>query len=174
MVCINSIKEIYVIERLNVALNYRNMWLSFSGMVAPKVRTGGSESSGIITTDAVNLAENEIRIRGKGNKERIIQLTEPVTISALNEYFKSFSQEIQDTGFFFINNCGRRLTDQSVRNMINRIAGEASIPLHLTPHMFRHSFATFLVNQDVDIRCIQELLGKRQILRLPLNLTPLL
>ena len=50
MVCINSIKEIYVIERLNVALNYRNMWLSFSGMVAPKVRTGGSESSGIINT----------------------------------------------------------------------------------------------------------------------------
>ena len=50
MVCINSIKEIYVIERLNVALNYRNMWLSFSGMVAPKVRTGGSESSGIIIT----------------------------------------------------------------------------------------------------------------------------
>ena len=52
MVCINSIKEIYVIERLNVALNYRNMWLSFSGMVAPKVRTGGSESSGIITKKA--------------------------------------------------------------------------------------------------------------------------
>ena len=53
MVCINSIKEIYVIERLNVALNYRNMWLSFSGMVAPKVRTGGSESSGIINLEAV-------------------------------------------------------------------------------------------------------------------------
>lgn len=51
MVCINSIKEIYVIERLNVALNYRNMWLSFSGMVAPKVRTGGSESSGIINLE---------------------------------------------------------------------------------------------------------------------------
>ena len=53
MVCINSIKEIYVIERLNVALNYRNMWLSFSGMVAPKVRTGGSESSGIITYEVL-------------------------------------------------------------------------------------------------------------------------
>ena len=47
--------------------------------------------------------------------------------------------------------------------MINRIAGEASIPLHLTLHMFRHSFATFLVNQDVDIRCIQELLGHSSI-----------
>ena len=54
MVCINSIKEIYVIERLNVALNYRNMWLSFSGMVAPKVRTGGSESSGIIISNIKN------------------------------------------------------------------------------------------------------------------------
>ena len=51
MVCINSIKEIYVIERLNVALNYRNRRLSFSGMVAPKVRTGGSESSGIINLE---------------------------------------------------------------------------------------------------------------------------
>ena len=55
MVCINSIKEIYVIERLNVALNYRNMWLSFSGMVAPKVRTGGSESSGIIIAETALL-----------------------------------------------------------------------------------------------------------------------
>lgn len=54
MVCINSIKEIYVIERLNVALNYRNMWLSFSGMVAPKVRTGGSESSGIIIENDIS------------------------------------------------------------------------------------------------------------------------
>ena len=54
MVCINSIKEIYVIERLNVALNYRNRRLSFSGMVAPKVRTGGSESSGIITENDIS------------------------------------------------------------------------------------------------------------------------
>jgi len=47
-VCIYSIKEIYVIEPDKVALNYRNIWFSFSGMVALKVRTGGSESPGII------------------------------------------------------------------------------------------------------------------------------
>ena len=46
--CSYSIKEIYVIEP-KVALNYRNMWLSFSGMVALKVRTGGSKSPGIIS-----------------------------------------------------------------------------------------------------------------------------
>ena len=72
MVCINSIKEIYVIERLNVALNYRNMWLSFSGMVAPKVRTGGSESSGIIKAyslpkgEVVELTEKQIKDALKG------------------------------------------------------------------------------------------------------------
>ena len=49
--CIYSIKEIYVIEPNKVALNYRNIWLSFSGMVALKVRTGGSESPGIINID---------------------------------------------------------------------------------------------------------------------------
>ena len=63
MVCINSIKEIYVIERLNVALNYRNMWLSFSGMVAPKVRTGGSESSGIISSSEKMADASQISFR---------------------------------------------------------------------------------------------------------------
>ena len=53
--CIYSIKEIYVIEPNKVALNYRNIWLSFSGMVALKVRTGGSESPGIIMGSFVNL-----------------------------------------------------------------------------------------------------------------------
>ena len=69
MMCINSIKKIYVIERLNVALNYRNMWLSFSGMVAPKVRTGGSESSGII--------------RYKGFWENPIALQHPLAVSEI-------------------------------------------------------------------------------------------
>lgn len=51
--CSYSIKEIYVIEP-KVALNYRNMWLSLSGMMALKVRTGGLKSPGIITADAIS------------------------------------------------------------------------------------------------------------------------
>ena len=54
--CSYSIKEIYVIEP-NVALNYRNMWLPFSGMVAPKVRTGGSNSPGIIKAKLTMIAQ---------------------------------------------------------------------------------------------------------------------
>jgi len=52
-VCICSIKEIYVIEPNKVALNYRNIWLSFSGMVSLKIRTGGSKSPGIIINIAL-------------------------------------------------------------------------------------------------------------------------
>ena len=59
--CIYSIKEIYVIEPNKVALNYRNIWLPFSGMVALKVRTGGSKSPGIITYEDILLALTEIR-----------------------------------------------------------------------------------------------------------------
>ena len=116
-----------------------------------------------LTPDAVNLVERYVRVHGKGNKERIIQLTEDITVKALEEYAKAFGSKMQKAGYFFVNSCGRRLSDQSVRNRINRLAKEAQIPLHITPHMFRHSFATSLVNQDVDIRCIQTLLGHSSI-----------
>lgn len=89
MVCINSIKEIYVIERLNVALNYRNMWLSFSGMVAPKVRTGGSESSGIINSKGiyVKFKPEEVEILHNRMKEAGVQnMSAYIRKMALNGY----------------------------------------------------------------------------------------
>ena len=82
MVCINSIKEIYVIERLNVALNYRNMWLSFSGMVAPKVRTGGSESSGIIMHD---MAKSKKIDKDMGFRLKKARLDQKLTYDELSE-----------------------------------------------------------------------------------------
>lgn len=97
MVCINSIKEIYVIERLNVALNYRNMWLSFSGMVAPKVRTGGSESSGIISIGLIpQIARTAGGIRDYTESDiswvehTICMRNAGVPIEALIEYIRLF------------------------------------------------------------------------------------
>ena len=116
-----------------------------------------------LTSGSVNLEDRQILIHGKGNKERVIQLTEEITINALVEYETLFRKEIENCGFFFVSGYGNRLSDQSVRNMIHRICAKADIPLHITPHMFRHSFATSLVNQDVDIRCIQEILGHSSI-----------
>lgn len=116
-----------------------------------------------LTTDTVNLHDKIILIHGKGNKERILHITEAPTIQALYKYIRLFSSDLTTSQYFFINKLGHPLSPQSVRNMINHLTQEASIAMHITPHMFRHSFATGLVNQDVDIRCIQEILGHSSI-----------
>ena len=90
-----------------------------------------------LTSGSVNLEDRQILIHGKGNKERVIQLTEEITINALVEYETLFRKEIENCGFFFVSGYGNRLSDQSVRNMIHQICAKADIPLHITPHMFR-------------------------------------
>lgn len=114
-------------------------------------------------TEDVNLVEGNIKIYGKGSKERIIQIGNQDVLLAVRTYFNAFSEEIADSGWFFINRLGNRLSDQSVRFMINRYCQAAGITQHITPHMFRHSFATFLLEEDVDIRYIQQLLGHSSI-----------
>ena len=82
---------------------------------------------------------------------------------ALKEYKKEFFTEIQNCDHFFANQSGKALSDQAVRRMINKYTTLASIDLHITPHMFRHTFATSLLEADVDIRYIQEMLGHSSI-----------
>lgn len=114
-------------------------------------------------TENVNLAEGSIKIYGKGSKERIIQIGNEDVLLAVKTYFNAFSEKIVDSGWFFINRLGNRLSDQSVRFMINKYCQAAGITQHITPHMFRHSFATLLLEEDVDIRYIQQLLGHSSI-----------
>lgn len=111
----------------------------------------------------IDLENNTVLIYGKGAKERILQLGNPEVISALILYQNTFKEDIDICGYFFVNRLKHKLSDQSVRFMINRYAEIAGIEQHLTPHMFRHSFATLLLEQDVDIRYIQKMLGHSSI-----------
>ena len=111
----------------------------------------------------IDLTSNNILIYGKGSKERILQLGNPDVIAALKTYQEIFRQNIDACGFFFVNRLGHRLSEQSVRFRIKRHAVNAGISQHITPHMFRHSFATLLLEQDVDIRYIQKILGHSSI-----------
>ena len=111
----------------------------------------------------MDFESNNILIYGKGAKERIIQLGNQEVISALILYQETFKTDIEVCGYFFVNRLQHRLSDQSVRFMINRYAQLAGIDQHITPHMFRHSFATLLLEQDVDIRYIQRMLGHSSI-----------
>jgi integrase/recombinase XerD len=121
-----------------------------------------SEACGL-SADEVNLDEGVIRVIGKGSKTRLVQVVNTEVINALRKYERHFSDAIERTGSFFINRKGRQLSPQSVRTMLRRHTKEAGIRLHITPHMFRHSFATLLLEADVDIRYIQHILGHSSI-----------
>lgn len=116
-----------------------------------------------LTSSAVNIFNHTIKFYGKGSKERIIQVENQNVRNAVYNYRRLFEDDISSTGYFFINRLHKRMTEQSVREMINKYVNLAEINMHITPHMFRHSFATLLLEEDVDIRYIQKLLGHSSI-----------
>lgn len=116
-----------------------------------------------LTPNEVNLYEGSILIYGKGSKERRIHIGNEDVLDILKEYEKEYHKEIVSCNHFFASQSGKPLSDQSVRRMINKYTSFASIEQHITPHMFRHTFATALLEEDVDIRYIQEMLGHSSI-----------
>lgn len=111
----------------------------------------------------INLYEGTVLIYGKGSKERLLQIGNKDIISMLKEYRNMFLTDIQKQNYFFATSDGNPISDQSVRRMIKKYSAIANIELHITPHMFRHTFATSLLDADVDIRYIQEMLGHSSI-----------
>lgn len=111
----------------------------------------------------VSLSDGSLRVYGKGSKERILHVGNNDVLDAVRQYEEAFHSEIVKNGYFFINLRNDKLSEQSVRNMITRYAKLSGIAIHITPHMFRHSFATLLLEEDVDIRYIQQFLGHSSI-----------
>jgi len=84
----------------------------------------------------IDFDNHTVLIYGKGSKERMIQIGNADVVNILYEYSSSFSEDIEKSGWFFVNRLKQRLSEQSVRFMINRYVSLATIPLHITPHMF--------------------------------------
>ncbi len=116
-----------------------------------------------LSIEDVNLKDKTVQICGRGMKKRQIQIGNEDVIHTLQEYKNDFAEEIQSCNHFFANQSGQQLSDQSVRRMINKYTSLVAIDLHITPHMFRHTFATSLLDADVDIRYIQEMLGHSSV-----------
>ena len=114
-----------------------------------------------LKSDQIDLNDYVIRIYGKGNKERLIQICNENVRSLIDKYITVMCNN--DIPYFFVNRLHNRLSEQSVRYMIDGYAKNARITQHITPHMFRHSFATLLLEEDVDIRYIQQMLGHSSI-----------
>ncbi len=117
----------------------------------------------MLKSNDVDLKYGIVLIYGKGSKERRLQIGNQEVIAILKKYKNDFHNEIEKCGYFFVNQSSRMLSDQAVRRMLNKYTSFATIELHITPHMFRHTFATALLEADVDIRYIQEMLGHSSI-----------
>ena len=119
----------------------------------------------------LNLEENEITVLGKGAKERIV-LVSTRAKETLETYIKTVRPMVpeekcelteNEDSPVFINKTGYRLQPQSVRAAINDIVKKIELPKKVTPHIFRHSFATKLLENGADLRVVQELLGHASI-----------
>ncbi len=106
---------------------------------------------------------SSVTVNGKGSKERCIQIINKSIKKALQDYFSLFSAKIECQDYFFINRLGNRLSEQSVRLMVKKYRDKCHIAKNITPHVFRHTFATLLLERDVDIKYIQNLLGHSSI-----------
>jgi integrase/recombinase XerC len=110
----------------------------------------------------VNWDQAELLIRGKGDRERIAFISQRA-MDALHAYRKLWGQLCSDTPQFesplFLNCGGKRLNVRSIRRLLIEIGEAAGLSKSLHPHVFRHSFATHLLNHGVDLRIVQELLG---------------
>lgn len=116
-----------------------------------------------IRLNEIDLDEGMIKIHGKGRKERVISICNDEVIESVIRYLSLYDERSDFDRYLFLSNCERRLSEQAVRGFINEYARESGIESKITPHMFRHSFATYLLDEDVDIRYIQEFLGHSSI-----------
>ena len=105
----------------------------------------------------------QLLINGKGQKERILQITNPELLRAVKIYMEAYHMEIKHGDAILYNRNGKPLSPQSVRGIINKHLKKINANCHVTPHMFRHTFATSLLEAGVDIRYIQSLLGHSSI-----------
>lgn len=130
-------------------------------LIATGVRV--SELCNLDDADFDDMAKT-LLVFGKGSKERVIQVENPSTLAAIESYrAQRDAWRIERDPALFVNRFGCRMTEQSVRNMVASLAERSEASIHVTPHMFRHTFATLLLEEDVDIRYIQRLLGHSSI-----------
>lgn len=163
----NEVESILNNVKIDTPAGYRNRAI-LELLWATGMRV--SELSGLNFGD-LNLNNNEIRVFGKGAKERIILVTDRAK-SYLERYIET-ARPLIPKGFplekptesspVFINNTGYRLQTKTIRNVINDVVEKIALPKKVTPHVFRHSFATHLIENGADLRVVQELLGHASI-----------
>jgi len=121
----------------------------------------GLRVSELIGLNRENLDINSglIRVLGKGSKERVVPVTN-YAIQAIRAYLGMRADHNQAV---LLNYQGTRLSERSVRRILDKLVAKISLDQHVNPHMLRHSFATHLLDGGADLRSVQELLGHKKL-----------
>jgi len=156
----NDLETILSIPDKNDILGLRNA-LILELLYSCGVRV--SELVNIKLSD-IDFSNNRILILGKGNKERFV-LYGNVCSKLLNDYItKSRSLLIKENNeYLLLNKFGNKITDRAIRMIIEDVIKKSSLKLKVSPHTFRHTFATHLLNEGADLKIVQELLGHENI-----------
>ncbi len=123
-----------------------------------------SEVAGL-NLSSVNLNTREIRVWGKGAKERVVLIGQPAA-QALRIYLSEARPKLlksKETSALFLNKSGGRLSVRSIDDLLQRCSRRAGLPEKITPHVLRHTFATHMLEGGADLRVVQELLGHSRL-----------
>jgi site-specific recombinase XerD len=109
------------------------------------------------------VSDSCFRVKGKGGRDRLAFVVDEQTLRIQREHVDLRSSIASDSPALFVNASGERLSTQGIANIISQFRKDAGIERHITPHMLRHTVATLLLRNGVDIRVVQEFLGHASI-----------
>jgi integrase/recombinase XerC len=167
--------DIQQVEALLAAPDASTMLGARDRAILETIYSSGLRVSELVGLNVEDLDEfsEALRIRGKGKKERLVPLGSKA-IEAIHVYLARRGDRPASStmlpgrrserhGPLFVNRTGRRLNDRSIRRKLDKYLLIAGIPIHISPHALRHSFATHMLNAGADLRSVQEMLGHQSL-----------
>ena len=166
-----KLPEVLSLNDINILLN--SIDLSTMEGVRNRAIIETLYSSGLRVSELVNLSIQNlfldigfIKVIGKGSKERLVPIGR-YAIKYINMYKNGYRHNKKinkgNEGFLFLNRYGRKLTREMIFLIIKKVSNKCLLNKNVSPHTFRHSFATHLIEGGADLRAVQEMLGHESI-----------